>query len=241
MHIEKMQSLAEALVANGVLTKSTSNITMSLSVLGYSSSEVFKRNTALPSVTTYAPNNDDAELSLFCQELNRGLAQKVAAEEMLISTPYHLLKHGDIERLLSTARKFEELKSRLACMTLSEIFDTLMTKDTNKKRSVSRHVKQNKLIELKVGSFGDPVYPTFQLDENASAYSTLPLILDTISQNGMSTLDFCLWIADEDGFIATARKVSRKYFKSPFRIFSDEEDTEKLLAILFEPDDLEVF
>ena len=65
MHIEKMQALAESLVTNGVLTKSTSNISMSLGILGYSSSEVFKRTTALPSISIYSPNEDDKELSEF--------------------------------------------------------------------------------------------------------------------------------------------------------------------------------
>jgi hypothetical protein len=160
---------------------------------------------------------------------------------MLISTPYHLLNHADVEGLLDTARKYASIKSRLAFMSLSEVYETFHTKDKNMRRSVNRLVKNNRLIELKVGTMSDPIYPTFQLDDNLVTYSTIPLILDTITKHGMSILDFCLWIADEEGFVATARKVSRKYHKLPFKLFSCEEDTKKLLDILFEPEDLDIF
>jgi hypothetical protein len=234
MHIEKMKGLADALIESGTLTKSTSPITMSLNVLGYSTSEVFKRTTALPVTENYSPVEESAELSEFCQELNRGLAQKVAAEELLISTPYHLLKHGDIERLLGTARKYNEALNKLAFMSRKDIYETICTKDTNIARAVSRLVSSGKMIELKIGSVTEPLYPTFQLDENVTVYPTVPLVLEALEKNGMSILDFCLWIADEEGFIESVKKVSRKYYKSPFRVFTNIDDTTKMLDVLFE-------
>lgn len=234
MHIEKMQALADSLVVTGVLTKSSSPITMSLSILGYSASEVFKRTSPLPVTHNYTPVDENADLSDFCQDLNRGLAQKVAAEELLISTPYHLLQHGDIKRLVNVARKYNDVLQRLAFLTRKEAYETICTKDTNIARAVSRLVNANKMIELKVGTVTEPLYPAFQLDENVVIYPTIPLILESLGKNNMSVLDFCLWIADENGFIETARKVSRKYYKSPFKIFTSNDDTVKLLDVLFE-------
>lgn len=236
MHIEKMQSLAESMVVNGVLTKSTTPISMSLNVMGYSSEEVFKRSCSLPVIDTYTPIEDDPVLSDFCMELNKGLAQREASKELLISTPYHLFKHGEVKGLIDIARRYKKATSSLAFMTRKEIYETICTKDTNIARSVSRMVNSNKLIELKVGSVTDPLYPTFQLDENIAIHPTIPVIMEALQKNNMSVLDFCLWVADENGFVSLVKKVSRKYYKAPFKVLSNHEDTLKLLELLFEDD-----
>jgi hypothetical protein len=229
MQLEKMIKLADALVEQGVLNKSRTSITVNMSVLGYSTEEALKRNSSIPSVDVFAPTSENDALSEFCNDLNRLNAQRVAACELLISTPYHLMQGSDVKAKLAISKNFEYVRDKLSFFTRKDVYSTLGTKDTNQIRAVSRLVKLNKIIELRIGAVAEPLYPTFQFDENLIPFSGIETLCELLSQHNKTVLDFCMFVADEEQFYKAVYFVSRKYKKNTFAIFADIEHLTALI------------
>jgi hypothetical protein len=236
MNFDKLMSVANALVVKEVLSKSSLPVTVALNIMGKSLSEAFKRTTTLPKVDMYTPNDpNDEALAEFCRYINDGEAKRVAARELLINTPYHLMSGNDINSKLATAKLFTDVKEKLTFMTRKEVFDTLSTKDSNQARVIKRLVETDKLIELKVGEIADAIFPAFQFDDDLNCYEGISNVVSFLHENQISTLTFCGWMAnEEDGFLVEVKAISRKYAKNPYRVFASPTDTNKLLQEWFE-------
>lgn len=226
-----MKSLADILVEQGILTSAMRPLTLTISILGHTHESVLKRTAPLPSVYVYTPVLDVPELSSFCANLNKLLSEKLAAEEILIATPFHLMSNNDINDKLAIAKKYTTVCQNLSFMTRKEVYEILSTKDGNMIRATSRLVQLGRLFELKVGALAEPLYPTFQFNEDLLLYPGVESVVAYIHEHNTTMLSFCEWVADESGFIAAAKQVNKKYKKLPFSIFSDIADTIELLTL----------
>ena len=229
MKLKEMIALAESLVETGVLVKTMNSITMGLNIMGYSNAEVFKRSASLSPIPFYAPSDEQGKGVVdFCGQLNTMIAHKAAAEELLISFPHHLMYGNDIEDKLDVSRRYQSIISTMSFMDKKSVYECLGTKDSNQARAVGRLVKAGKLIELKIGALTDPIYPTFQFDENVVLYPGIERVISLLAENGKSVLDFCEFVNDEDHFTSCIKKTSIKNKKQPFSVFMSSEGVEQL-------------
>ena len=108
--------------------------------------------------------------------------------------------------------------STMSFMDKKSVYECLGTKDSNQARAVGRLVKAGKLIELKIGALTDPIYPTFQFDENVVLYPGIERVTSLLAENGKSVLEFCEFVNDEDHFMRSVKKTSIKNKKKPFSV-----------------------
>ena len=229
MNLKEMIALAEELVETGLLIKTMNSVTMGLNIMGYSNAEVFKRSASLSPIPFYAPSEEQGKgLVNFCGQLNTMIAHKAAAEELLISFPHHLMYGNDIEDKLDVSRRYQSIISKLSFMDKKSVYECLGTKDSNQARAIGRLVKAGKLIELKIGALTDPIYPSFQFDENVVLYPGIERVISLLAENGKSVLEFCEFVNDEDHFMSSVKKTSIKNKKKPFSVFTSNDSIEQL-------------
>ncbi|WP_338456575.1 hypothetical protein [uncultured Alteromonas sp.] len=229
MKLKEMIALAESLVETGVLVKTMNSVTMGLNIMGYSNTEVFKRSASLAPIPFYAPSDEQGKGVVdFCGQLNAMIAHKAAAEELLISFPHHLMYGNDIEAKLDVSRRYQHIIETLSFMDKKSVYESLGTKDSNQARAIGRLVKAGKLIELKVGALTDPIYPTFQFDENVVLYPGIEHVITLLTEHGKTVLEFCELIQDEATFMDCVKKTSIKNKKQPFTVFQSYDSVEQL-------------
>lgn len=229
MNTNKQRSLADALVEKGILNVEKRPLSLAVNILGYNQKDTLKRVVPLPPVNVYTPTSDEPELADFCMHLNRSIAEKIAAEEMLISTPYHLMNNNDVQDKLLIAHRYRKVCEKVSMMSRQDVYDTLGAKDTNMARAVGRLAQSGKLLELKVGALSEPLYPAFQFNSDLVLHPGIEEVIEHLKEHDISVLSFCDWVASEHGFMKAVISVSKKYKKLPFNILASQDDTKQLL------------